>query len=105
VATGPDGTRAYVTINEGGLLSVVDTATNSVVADIAVGVGASVVALTPDGTRAYVTVQPADTVSVIGTATNTVTATIPLPGGRTAWPSPRTGHAPTSHLSRRTRSA
>ena len=81
MATGPDGTRAYVTINEGGLLSVVDTATNSVVADIAVGVGASVVALTPDGTRAYVTVQPADTVSVIDTATNTVTATIPLPGG------------------------
>ncbi|GAA2344856.1 hypothetical protein Scani_33530 [Streptomyces caniferus] len=77
VAISPDGTRAYVTINADGLLSVIDTATNAIVADVAVA-GASVVAASPDGTRVYVSGQPTNTVSVIDTATNTVTATVPV---------------------------
>ncbi|WP_246296539.1 hypothetical protein [Streptomyces caniferus] len=42
-----------MTINADGLLSVIDTATNAIVADVAVA-GASVVAASPDGTRVYV---------------------------------------------------
>ena len=84
--------RAYVA-NEGGsfsassTVSVIDIATNTVVATIPVGpipfapIG---VATAPDGTRAYVTNAgvPFDsangTVAVIDTATNTVVATIPV---------------------------
>jgi YVTN family beta-propeller protein len=47
-------TNAYVT-NASGTVSVIDTATNSVVATILVGIFPSGVAITPDGTRAYVT--------------------------------------------------
>ena len=78
VAITPDGTRAYVTINFPNVVSVIDTATNTVVATIPVGVGPNGAAITPDGTRAYVTNHDSDTVSVIDTATNTVVATIPV---------------------------
>jgi len=59
---------------------VIDTATNTVVATIAVGQTPFGVAITPDGTRAYVAEANSFTVSVIDTATNTVVATIPLVG-------------------------
>jgi YVTN family beta-propeller protein len=57
-------------------VSVIDTATNIVVATVPVGVDAHGVAITPDGTHAYVTNQFGDNVSVIDTATNTVVATV-----------------------------
>jgi YVTN family beta-propeller protein len=78
VAITPDGTRAYVTINFPNTVSVIDTATNTVVATIPVGVGPIGVAITPDGTRVYVTNDDSNTVSVIDTATNTVVETIPV---------------------------
>jgi YVTN family beta-propeller protein len=64
-------------------VSVINTATNTVVATIPVGVSPSGVAVTPDGTRAYVTnagsaAPNSANVSVINTATNTVVATIPV---------------------------
>jgi YVTN family beta-propeller protein len=90
-------TRAYVTTNA---VSVIDTATNTVVATIPVGVSPIGVAITPDGTRAYVTNEGSNTVSgtvsVIDTATNTVVATIPVgpgPFGIAITPAPQ---APTS---------
>ncbi len=76
-ATAQAQTRAYVA-NRSNTVSVIDTATNTVVATIPVGQGPWEVAITPDGTRAYVTNAFSNTVSVIDTATNTVVATIPV---------------------------
>jgi YVTN family beta-propeller protein len=59
-------------------VSVIDTATNTVVATVPVGSFPFGVAITPDGTHAYVTNQDSHTVSVIDTATNTVVATVPV---------------------------
>src|ERR1700746_2045903 len=68
-------TRAYVT-NISGTVSVIETATNTVVATIPVGIFPSGVAITPDGTRAYVA-NIFNSISVIDTATNAVVVTIP----------------------------
>jgi YVTN family beta-propeller protein len=66
VAITPDGTKAYVTNCDDDTVSVIDTATNSVVGSpIRVGDGPEGVAITPDGTKAYVTNCDDDTVSVI----------------------------------------
>jgi YVTN family beta-propeller protein len=70
-------TFAYVTNRGSNSVSVIDTASNTVVATIPVGAFPEGVAITPDGTRAYVT-NESNTVSVIDTATNTVVATIPV---------------------------
>jgi YVTN family beta-propeller protein len=79
VALSPDGTRAYVTNVNSDTVSVIDTATNTVVgAPIPVGDAPGDVAVSPDGTRAYVTNVNSDTVSVIDTTTNTVIATVPV---------------------------
>jgi YVTN family beta-propeller protein len=76
VAVTPDGTRLYVSNNSGDSLTVINTATNTVVGSIAVGNGPVGVTLSPDGTRAYVANQASHTVTVINTATNTVVTTI-----------------------------
>jgi len=57
-------------------VSVINTATNAVVATIAVGNQPYGVSNSPDGSRVYVTKVGSDNVSVINTATNTVVATI-----------------------------
>ena len=65
-------------------VSVIDTATNTVIATIPVGSTPYGVAVTPDGSKVYVTNFGSNTVSVIDGATNTVIATIPIansPGG------------------------
>src|SRR5262249_30349888 len=69
---------AYVTNLGSGTVSVIDTATNTVVATVPVGFAPRGVAITPDGTHAYVVNTNSDTVSVIATATNTVVATVPV---------------------------
>jgi YVTN family beta-propeller protein len=69
---------AYVPNNRSGTVSVIDTATNAVVATVPVGGSPRQVAITPDGTRAYVTNVGA--LSVIDTATNTVVGSVPLAG-------------------------
>ena len=51
---------------------MIDTATNTVVATVAVGNGPEGVAVTPDGTKVYVANASSANVSVIKTATNTV---------------------------------
>src|SRR5256886_13710269 len=53
-ATAQAQTRAYVTNESSNTVSVIDTATNTVVATIPVGAVPAAVAITPDGTRAYV---------------------------------------------------
>jgi len=78
--------NAYVTNSDGALVSVIDTATNTVIASIPSPVGGQPLyaAVTPDGTKVYVANSGANTVSVIATATNTVTATIPVDNSATA---------------------
>ena len=78
VAVSPDGTRAYVTNDGDGTVSVIDTSTNTVIDTIPVGSNPRGVAVSPDGTRAYVTNDGDGTVSVIDTSTNTVIDTIPV---------------------------
>lgn len=59
-------------------VSVLDTATNTVVATIPVGTAPAGVAVNLLGTRVYVTNDYDNTVSVIDTSTNAVVATIPV---------------------------
>ncbi len=80
----PDGTRAYVLgFNT---VSVIDTASNTIVQSIAVDSFPSlelpfpVIAITPGGGTVYVGGQQSNSdVQAISTASNTVVATIPLP--------------------------
>ena len=73
---------AYVVNQRSNNVSVIDTATNMVVATVPVGAVPGWVAVTPDGKHAYVTNgnagNPPSTVSVIDTATNMVVATVPV---------------------------
>ncbi|MBV8894676.1 MAG: YncE family protein [Acidobacteria bacterium] len=72
---------AYITSSGGNTVSVIDTATNTVIATITLDRPSAGVAVTPDGSKVYIANGIADTVSVIDTATNTVIATIPVGGG------------------------
>jgi YVTN family beta-propeller protein len=67
---------AYITNNGSNNVSVIDTASNTVTATVAVGPNPTGVAVHPAGTRVYVANQSSNTVSVIDTASNTVTATV-----------------------------
>jgi YVTN family beta-propeller protein len=62
---------------------VIDTATNTVVATIAVGSGPVGVTFNPAGTLAYVANEGTNNVSVIDTMSNTVVATIQV--GTSPW--------------------
>jgi YVTN family beta-propeller protein len=86
VAITPDSAFAYVTVGcftptiptlPFDYVSVINTATKTVVATVLVGNFPVGVAITPDGAFAYVT-NGLDTVSVIATATNTLVATVPV---------------------------
>src|SRR5688572_15404528 len=56
---------AYIPNSGNDTVSVIDTATNTVVATVAVGDRPMAVAVLPDGSRAYIANSEADTVSVI----------------------------------------
>jgi len=70
--------NAYITNAGDNTVAVIDTATNTVVATIPVGVGPEGVAVTPDGSKVYVTNRGDATVSVIDTKTNEVIGS-PIP--------------------------
>ena len=74
----PDSTRAYLTDLNSNSVFVIDTATNTVITTISVGLFPSGIAITPDGARAYVTNADSATISIIDTSINSVTATIPV---------------------------
>lgn len=78
IAVRGDQSLVYVSNFNSNKVSVIDTATNTVVATIPVGDSPIAIALSPDGTRAYTTNQNSNNVSVIDTSTNTVVATIPV---------------------------
>ncbi|WP_453948000.1 autotransporter domain-containing protein [Bradyrhizobium sp. USDA 377] len=80
VALTPDGTRAYVAVDNS--VSVINTATNAIITTVNLGGGLTGLALSPDGTRAYVANYGNNSISVINTATNTIITTIPDGTGR-----------------------
>ena len=53
-AVSPDGHKVYITNAASNNVSVIDTATNTVIATIPVGPGPFGVALSPDGRKVYV---------------------------------------------------
>jgi YVTN family beta-propeller protein len=67
---------AYITNYLANNVSVIDTATNMVVATVAVGDLPGGIAVTPDGSHVYVANSLPNSVSVIDTATNTVVASV-----------------------------
>ncbi|MBI3826908.1 MAG: beta-propeller fold lactonase family protein [Candidatus Rokubacteria bacterium] len=71
----PSGSATYVANNTDTTVSVIDNATNTVSATIAVGNNPIGLAISPDGRQAWVSMN-AGQVKVIDTATNTVSATI-----------------------------
>ncbi len=72
-AFSPDGTRAYVADQEGGL-HVIDVAAGAQVGSVEVGRSGGGVAVSPDGTRAYVATL--STVAIVDLAGPTVTGRI-----------------------------
>jgi YVTN family beta-propeller protein len=87
IAFSPDGAIAYVTNEQDGTISVIDTATNSVTATITLtgSINPRFLAITPDGKTLYVPgggIGFPDGVQAVSTATNTVTTVIPLPPGQ-----------------------
>ncbi len=71
----------YVTNRNSGNVSVIDTATNTVVATVTVGALPQALAVTPNGAHVYVANRISNTVSVINTRTNTVVATVTVGAG------------------------
>lgn len=74
---------AYIANAFSNTVSVLDTATNVIVATVPVGIAPRGVAVTPTGDFVYITNANSETVSVIATNTNTVVATIRV--GATPW--------------------
>jgi YVTN family beta-propeller protein len=71
-------TKAYVVHTGANLVSVIDTATGTVVGTIPVGPGPTRVAVARDGSRAYVLNRDSASISVIDTASDAVVAIIPI---------------------------
>ncbi len=69
---------AYISNYASNSVSVIDIATNNVIATVPVGTCPSGVAVNPEGTEAYVANTMDSTVSVIDTAINSITATVPV---------------------------
>jgi len=83
VAISPDGRLAYVARRDAGVVSVLDTSINKVLAEVPIPAGPpQYIAFAPDGRRAYVSVYNADltinAVAVLDTRTTKLLETIPV---------------------------
>jgi YVTN family beta-propeller protein len=76
VIASADGTKVYVANANSNTVSIINVATNTVIASVVTGSSPYNLALSPDGKNLYVTNNTSNNVSVINTATNLVTATI-----------------------------
>lgn len=94
------GNGAYAYITDGSVgVSVISTATNTVVGTIGVGNSPGGVSASPDGSRVYVANLWTKDVSVINTVTNAVVATVPVGGAPIGIVvSPNGGRVYVSHL-------
>lgn len=74
----PDGDFVYVAGNDGsaGVVAVIQTSDNTVIATVDVGSFPTGIAITPDGSHLYVANIGGNNVSVIQTSDNTVVATV-----------------------------
>jgi len=81
VGVNPVTNRVYVANYYGDKVSVIDAATNTVVATVPVGGGPEGVGVDLSSGRIYVANWSSDTVSVIDGATNSVIATVPVGSG------------------------
>lgn len=89
IAVSPDGKTVYTANAGNNTVSVIDTASGTVTANVQTGAvvppnsgnaaGPLAVSVTPDGTKVYATSTNCQCVYVIDTATNTVSATIQTP--------------------------
>ncbi|MGY1897105.1 IPT/TIG domain-containing protein [Nocardia gipuzkoensis] len=82
VVLSPDGARVYVAGSTSNTVTVLDTATDTVVATIPTGAEPRLFAFAPDGARLYLTAAGDGLLSVIDTATNTLSGNL------------RVGHGP-----------
>lgn len=80
VAVTPDGTRVLVANRDDDSVSIIDTASETVVATVPVGGGPLALAVTPDGREAWVANGAGRSVSVIDLDAARVAQTIPLDG-------------------------
>lgn len=71
----PTATYAYIP-NQNGSIDVIDTANNTITANVPVGSYPSIIAVSPDRTKVYVANYGDNDVYVIDTITNTVTDTV-----------------------------
>jgi YVTN family beta-propeller protein len=71
----PSGDRLFVADYDGASVSVIDTATQTLITNVTVGIKPRGLAIKPDGSEIYVTNEGAGTVSVISNATLTVLKT------------------------------
>jgi YVTN family beta-propeller protein len=78
IAMSPKGRFAYVSNLGSNSVSVLDTASNTIVKTVSVGTSPGSIAVTPDGSYVYVSNQGSNSVSVIKAAGDTVVATIPV---------------------------
>ena len=68
----PSNNNIYVTNRDSGTVSVIETANNTVIKNIAVGASPHALVFNPSNNNFYVTNRDSGTVSVIETANNTV---------------------------------
>jgi YVTN family beta-propeller protein len=68
-AASPDGSRVYVTNYASGNVSIIDTASKSVMKSVEVGASPVGIVISPDGSKAYVANSGSNSVTVIDTKT------------------------------------
>ena len=78
IALSPDGSRLYVSSEGADAVSLVDTATLSVVKQTGVGHSPNQLALTPGADRVWVTINGDDAVSVLDATTLDLVRTVPV---------------------------
>jgi len=78
VSATPDTMRRALAAIPGVSVSVIDSSSNTVVANVPVGSSPTDVAVNAAGTRAYVAVSQTDSLAVVDTASNTVVANVPV---------------------------